>query len=92
MAQNAKCNRCGSFNLDIVAGYDIAAPDIYVCRGCGLRRNVEKSVLIPEQKKTELEKILTIEERAMAQLIEIAEERSNEPLVRIEACKVILGR
>ncbi|MBC8015805.1 MAG: hypothetical protein H7X79_08685 [Sporomusaceae bacterium] len=78
--------------IDIVLGNGITGQDGHVCRGCGLRWYTTTDVQPQEEKKPESEKALTIEERAMVQLIEIAEDRSNELLARIEACKVILGR
>lgn len=97
MAKDSRCTRCGSFDLKIVWGDGIGTTDDYVCLGCGLHRKIEAGSLMPEGKEPSLiieepQSVLTIEERAMVELLEIAEDRRNEPLVRIEACKVILGR
>ena len=86
------CTRCGSSNLNLVLGNGITTSDGYTCRGCGLYRPIERNNVLPEEREPEPDVALTIEERAMVQLIGIAEDLSNEPLVRIEACKIILGR
>jgi len=92
VAKDNKCTRCGSSNLNLVLGNGVTTSDGYTCRGCGLYRPIEKNNVLPEVRKAEPDITLTIEERAMVQLIEIAEDPNNEPLVRIEACKIILGR
>lgn len=92
ISKDIRCTRCGSPHIEIVLGNGINALDCYVCRGCGLRWYSTNDVQPKEEKKSEPQKALTIEERAMAQLIEIAEDPSNDVSARIEACKVILGR
>lgn len=92
MSKNSRCTRCGSLNIDSVLGNGTTIPNGYVCRGCGLRWYLTNDVQPKEEKKLEPAKLLTVEERALAQLIEIAEHPGNDLLARIEACKVILGR
>lgn len=91
-SKDSRCTRCGSYDIDTVLGNSMTSPNGYVCRGCGMRWYPTNVVQLKEEKRSLVEKTLTVEERAMAQLIQIAEDQNNDPSVRVEACKVILGR